>query len=246
MSIRVRLACVAALVGLATAQASHAQEADSALAARSGARPGRGSVGGQIGVSKFVSEGDYSSDSDPRFSFAGQFRYVISPSFRWQASPYFTWTAYKVGSKAPFPDPIFNNRTIKDFYLTQMVGMDAQIQWTLERGKWVWHLGAGPAVYRIVVQDSRKVIRDPLTDRLHQGTYAGAAAEWGVERFMKMLPNTSLEWTIAYHTAFAKRDAQFPSGWNGMASALETRVGAHYYYDFKKSKSSGSGRGTRP
>jgi len=241
MTIRVRLACVAVAVLLCAPPASFAQQADSTAApARSGALPGRGSVGAQVGGSWFVGSKDYADGAQPRFSFAGHFGYVISPHWRWQVSPYFTWAAYRVGLSAPFPDPIFAGRTIKDFYLTQMVGASAQLQWTHRtKARSVWHIGAGPALYRVVVQDSRKVIQDPVTDRLHQGQYLGATAEWGIEHFLTNLPNTSLEWTGAYQTAFAKRDDQFPSGWNGMVSAFEVRFGAHYYYDMRKSTKPG-------
>jgi len=241
MTIRVRLACVAALVLLGAAPASFAQQADSLTAARSGALPGRGSVGGQVGGSWIVASHDYAHAAAPRFSFAGHFGYVISRTWRWQVSPYMTWNAYRVGSTAPFPDPLFDGRTVKDFYLTQLVGASAQIQMTrYSKGRSIWHVGAGPALYRVVVEDGRKVIQDPLTHRLHQGQYLGATAEVGVEHMLTGLPNTSLEWTAAYQSAFAKRDDQFPSGWNGMVSAFEVRFGAHYYYDFRKPKKPGS------
>ena len=249
MTSRVRPACVAVFLLLTGARSGFAQQADSVAATasaalppivRSGALPGRGSIGGQVGGAWIVAEQDYSKGAQPRLSASGEFRYVISPHWRWQVSPLFLWNAYKVGTPAPFPNPQFGNRTIKDFYLTQVAGATGEIQW-VHGGKGLpWHLGVGPGVYRVVVQDDRKVVKDPLTKRLHQGAYLGATAEWGIERFGKSLPNTSIEWTLAYHTVFAKRDEQFPSGFNGMVSAFETRLGAHYYYDFKKPKKSGA------
>lgn len=236
MITRGRLGCVAVLLLLSTATASFAQKADSAATARTGALPGRGSIGGQAGISSFLAEKDYSDGAMPRIAFAGHFRYVVNNSFRWQVSPYFTWSAYKVDAPSPFTDANFPADTTKDHYLTQLVGASAQLQYTGKRGKWNYHFGAGPAVYRVVVQNRRKVVKDPVTFRLHQGTYLGATAEFGVERFLKGLPNTSLEWTAAYQGAFAKRDEQFPSGFNGAVHAVELRFGAHYYYDFNRPK----------
>jgi hypothetical protein len=151
-------------------------------------------------------------------------------------SPYFTWSAYGVGTRAPFVDPNFPAETDKDFHLTQVVGASAQLQRAWGKGRTRWHLGAGPAVYRVVVQNHRKVLRDPVTNRRHQGTYLGGSAELGFERFLKALPNTSVEATLAAQAAFAKRDEQFPSGYNGSVMAAELRLGMLYYFDFKKPK----------
>lgn len=232
---RVRLAGVAIVLVLAGAAVARAQAPDTTTARHGGAKPGRGAVGAQVGSSYFISEGDYSEGAQPRLSFAGHFRYVINDGWQWQVSPYFTWSAYSVGTAAPFTDPNFPSETTKDFHLTQVVGASGQIQKAFGTGRTRWHLGAGPAVYRVVVQNHRKVLRDPLTDKRHQGTYLGATAEIGVERFLKSLENTSLEWTVAYQAAFAKND-EFPSGYDGSVGAVEVRFGAHYYFEFKKPK----------
>lgn len=232
---RVRLAGVAVVLLLVSASVVRAQAPDTTTAKRGGAQPGRGAVGVQTGTSYFFAEGDYSEGAQPRLSFAGHFRYVINGGWQWQFSPYFTWSAYSVGTDAPFTDPNFPAETDKDFHLTQIVGGSGQLQRTFGAGRTRWHVGAGPAVYRVVVQNHRKVLRDPVTNKRHQGTYLGATAEIGIERFLKTLNNTSLEWTLAYQTALAKDDG-FPSGYDGSVSAVEFRFGAHYYFDFKKPK----------
>jgi len=234
---RVRLAGVAVLILLATASVVRAQAPDTTIAKREGAQPGRGSIGAQVGSSWFLLEQDYSKGAMPRMSFAGAFRYMINKGWQWQVSPYFTWSAYSVGTEAPFVDPNFPQEGLKkDFHLTQIVGANAQIQKVWLRKHARWHFGIGPAVYRVVVQNHRKVLKDPVTNRLHQGTYLGATAEFGSERFFKSLPNTSLEWTVAWQSAYPKRDDQFPSGYNSSVGAFEVRLGPHYYFDFRKSK----------
>lgn len=232
---RVRLAGVAVVLLLVSASVVRAQAPDTTTAKRGGALPGRGAVGVQAGTSYFFAEGDYSEGAQPRLSFAGHFRYVVRGGWQWQVSPYFTWAAYSVGTDAPFIDPNFPTETDKDFHLTQIVGGSGQLQKTFGTGRSRWHVGAGPAIYRVVVQNHRKVLRDPVTNERHQGTYLGATAEIGYERFLKTLNNTSLEWTLAYQTAYASED-KFPSGYDGTASAIELRFGAHYYFDFKKPK----------
>lgn len=223
---------------LLAAPVCFAADADSAAAKpRSGYAPGRGSVGVQFGGGSFVSGGDYQAGSQfARLAFAAHYRYVISPSLRWQVSPYMTWAAYQSSEPAPFSDPNFPADLTKDQHLAILAGGSGQLQWVAGSDPWRWHVGAGPALYRVWVQNRRKVLKDPVTFRLHQGLYLGAAAEVGVERFLKALPNTSLEFTLGAHTAFAKRDDQFPSGYNDSPVVVDARFGAHYYYDFKRKK----------
>ncbi len=235
MNTRARFASVAAAVWLATARVGHAQQPDS-IATR-GPLPGRGAIGGQIGGTWLYADGDYSEGAQPRFSFIGHFRYVISRRWGWQVSPYFTWSGYVSHAQAPFVDLNFpaEGRTKED-YLTQVLGADAQLQWFSGTGRQRWHLGVGPSVYRVVVQNHRKVLKDPVSLELHSGSHMGANAELGLEKFMKRLPNTSIEITAAWHMAFAKDEVRWVSGWNGSPMLAEFRVGAHYYYEFRKPK----------
>lgn len=235
MNSRSRLASVVALVLLATASVSHAQKADSV--ATQGPLPGRGGIGGQVGSSYILSDGDYSDGAQPRLSLAGHFRYVINKRWGWQASPYFTWNGYVSRVNAPFTDLNFPSQgTSKQFYLTQVLGVAGQIQFYGGTGRQRWHIGAGPSVYRVVIQNHRKVVEDPVSHELHSATHLGASAEFGIERFLKKLPNTSLELTLAGHTAFAQDDVKWVSGWNGSPTLAEVRLGGNYYYDFRRGK----------
>jgi len=235
MNSRLRLACALSAALLATASVGHAQQADSV--ATKGALPGRGGIGGQIGGTYMIADGDYSEGAQPRFSFAGHFRYVITPRWGWQVSPYFTWSGYVSHADAPFTDVNFPNEGVsKQFYIAQVLGVSTQWQWFHGTGRHRWHLGVGPTVYRVVVQNHRKVVEDPFSRELHSGVHMGANAEFGSEYFLKQLPNTSIEWTVAWQAAFAKSDNRFPSGWNGNPMLAEVRLGAHYYYEFRKPK----------
>ncbi|MCE9627656.1 MAG: hypothetical protein K8R56_07050 [Candidatus Eisenbacteria bacterium] len=235
MNSRFRLGLVVALLFIATASVSHAQKADSV--ATKGALPGRGAIGAQIGGSYIVSGGEYADGSQPRLSFIGHYRYVINKHWGWQISPTFTWNGYVSHAVAPFVDPNFlTEGTSKQFYITQLIGAGSQIQYYGGGGRSRWHLGAGPAIYRVVVQNHRKVVEDPVSRELHSGTHLGATAEFGYEQFSKRLPNTSLEGTVALHTAFSKSDDKWVSGWNDAPVFAEVRFGANYYYDFRRPK----------
>src|SRR5689334_18413647 len=123
---RVRLAGAAMLLLLASASVSLAQQSDSTSTSRNGARPGRGSIGAQVGGAWILADQDYSEGAQPRFSFTGIYSYVISPRWRWQVSPWFAWNSYRTGTASPFQDPNFPTEMTKDFYLTQMVGGHAE------------------------------------------------------------------------------------------------------------------------
>jgi hypothetical protein len=220
------IACLAVL-----AAASPCLAADS-----TGAVPRRGGVGGKIGGSFFYADADYSMGAQPRFDFAGSLRYVFTPWLRFQFSPEFTWSAYAKDEPVPFTDPGHPGDVTKEQYLTLLLPVHAQLQFTVSRGQWIYYLGAGPGVYRVIVENRRDVLKDPLTLKLHRGLYPGVTGELGAERFLRALPNTSIDFSLANHFVFAVRDEQFPAGFNSNISAIAARVGANYYFDLNRSR----------
>jgi len=209
------------------------------LADEPGYQPGKGGIGGQIGTSYFRVDraigqdwfADYSAGAQMRFTFSGQFRYVVSPWLRWQVSPGFTWTAYTEKVPLPFTDPAHPDDTHKADVLTQLVPISAQAQYVMQRGQWAYHLGAGPGLYRVMVQNHRNPLKDPVTLELHRRVHWGGSAELGVERFLKSLPSTSVEVTLAGHLVFAQSD-DYISGFDSNLMALELKVGTTYYFGF--------------
>jgi hypothetical protein len=201
------------------------------LAADPGYAPHRGAVGGLMGFSKVVADGDYSEGAQPRMAFAANLRYVVNPWLRWQVSPGFLWAGYDHASPLPFEDPNYPGDTTKEEALSLMLPVSAQVQVTQKRGRWVYHVGAGPGVYRVWVENRRKVLKDPVTKRLHRGFYPGVSGQLGAERFLTSLPSTAVEASAAGHWAFADRPEQFPSGFNSAILGIELRVGVNYYFN---------------
>lgn len=240
MITRVRLASVAFVLLLVSASVSFAQQSDTTSTPRSGKLPKHGAIGAQVGSSWIYGGGDYGKGSQPRFSFAGSFRYVASHHWGWQINPYFTWAGYVPSKQTLIPAVTPPPTYVEPDYLAQIAGANGQLMYLKSRGPWTWHIGAGPALYRVVLQNHRKVVKDPVTYKKHQGTYMGATAELGTEYFLKAMPSTSLEWTVAWHSAFAKRDDQFKSGFNDVPQAVEFRFGGHYYFDLVPKKKPGA------
>ena len=191
---------------------------------------GRGGVGGQFGAADVLGAGDYSKGDQARFGFSGHWRYAITKSLRWQLSPGFTWAAYKEREPAPFRDLNNPADSTKKEYLTLLLPISLQLQLTRRTGPWLYYLGAGPGAYRVWVENRRKVLKDPASKKLHRGMYPGATAQLGVERFFKSLSTTSVELSLDAHYVLAKRDEQFPSGWNDKLLDSGLRIGVNYYF----------------
>lgn len=238
MSSCVRWAGIALLAVFAVA--SPARAADSTATAppklTTGSIPGRAGIGGMIGGSWFVAAGDYSRGSRPRFDFSGSFRYQLRPGLRLQFSPGFTWNGYSKTESPPFDDPGRPGDLTKEHYLTLLVPISTQVQWTHGGRSWFHHVGIGPGIYRVAVQHYRKELKDARTFLPHRGLYLGGTLELGTERFFKSLPNTALELNAASHLVLARRDQQFRAGWNDMLGSTALRIGVNYYYDVARLK----------
>jgi hypothetical protein len=227
-------ATVAPVAPVAPAPAGPAR----ALAPTTGSVPGRGGIGGQIGTSTLRIDrvlgkdwfDDYSAGAQSRIAFDAHWRYQMRTWLRWQLAMGFTWAGYKRDESAPFTDPNFPQDTNKHEYLTLFVPVSATVQYLRRTGSWIYYVGAGPGVYRVWVENRRKVLKDPVSLKLHRGLYSGLTGEIGAERFLKSLPSTSLEFALAGHLAHTRRDEQFPSGFNSHSMAIELKFGANYYF----------------
>jgi hypothetical protein len=207
--------------------------APSCLAA-GGMGPGRGAIGGQLGGSLFWADGDYSEGAKARLAFSGHYRYVVNNRFRWQVGPGFTWTGYSGSVAMPVPDGHFPQDVSKRTNLTLLLPVSFQLQYLAHTKKWHYHVGAGPGVYRVWIENRRILLLDPVTFEKHQRLHPGVTGEVGVERFLRQLPSTSVEACVTTHWVFADGDGKYPTGYNNFLAATEVRVGANYYFDMSR------------
>ena len=236
MSSIVRWAGIALLAMLAVVTPARAADTTAVTPRATGLAVGRSGLGGLIGASWIHSSGDYAQGALPRPGFVGQFRYQFSPRLRLQVSPGFTWNAYTKHETPPFVDPAFPADQTKQRYLTVLVPVTGQVQWVSPGRSGARHLGLGLGLYRVQVQNHRKDLRDPVTFKVHRGVYVGGTAELGTERFLKSLPNTSVELNLVGHLVHAKRDEQFLAGWNDWIGTVGFHVGVNYYFDVGRLK----------
>jgi len=233
MITRLLTAGVASLGLFLAGSVCHAQES---AEPDSGASPGRAAIGTSFGISQFAADGDYSEGAQPRIASDARFRYVVNDWLRLQFGVGHTWTAYSNDQAAPFRDLNYPDDSLKNEYLVQIVPMTMQFQVVRRGAKWIYHAGAGPGLYRVWVENRRKVLKDPTTFDLHRGIYWGVGGQIGTERFFSSLPSTSVEFEVAGHWVFARRDEQFPSGYNSFLATVEATVGVNYYFTLPTSK----------
>jgi hypothetical protein len=207
---------------------------------------GLGGIGGQVGASTFSIDRtlgsewftDYSNGASPRLAFDAHWRYQLSKRWRGQIGVGFTWTGYSSkhdaagvpAYPAPFTDPNFPTDGDKSDYLTLLLPVSLQLQYYGRHGLWAYHVGAGPGIYRVWVENHRKVLKDPVSLKLHRGLYPGASGEIGMEHYFKDIPAVSLEFALAGHLAMSQRPEQFVSGINSNVMAVELRFGGNYYF----------------
>ncbi len=230
-------ACLAANTPAASSQSDQAG---------SPTAPGMASLGGGLGISRFQADADYvrvrdgggtgrnvwgTRDAAMRFAFGANLRYIMSRHFRWQVSPGFLWSGYSGDGKVPFRTAVFPDDSLRKHLLTLMMPVSFQIQLLQHGRSWLWHEGLGPGVYRVWVEQNRRFVKDPVTDKVHRGFYPGGSAEIGAEHFLRNLTAVSLEFSLESHFVFAQRNAQFPSGFNSNLWTLEARFGANYHFN---------------
>ncbi len=230
MNARIRWVGFAVAALLAIAAVSRADDA--------GYRAGKGGISFQVGGASVIGDADYSAGAKSRLMFSASWRYALAPWLRWQLSPEFTWAGYLKKEPAPFRDPNFPSDSTKADYLTLLLPMTAQLQFTKSHGSWLFYAGGGPGAYRVWIENHRKVLKDPLSKKLHRGVYPGATVQIGVEKFLKSLSSTSLELSVGAHYVFAERAEQFPSGFDSKLTDVGVRFGATYYFvpNFGKKK----------
>ena len=247
MNSRLRWVGIAFLAQLTVLPGVAVSSGPDSTVVRTGSAPGNGGVGGMIGGSYFDAgprnwgllgnrHSDFSVGAQPRFDFGGRFRYAFTSRWRLQMSTGFTWSAYAHTEPAPFPDPAFPEDLTKEHYLVLLLPATVQLQITLGHRPWLYFAGVGGGAYRVWVESRRTVLMDPKSLRLHRGLYPGTVAELGVERFLRSLPNTSVEASLTHSFALARRRDQFPSGWDGTLEAMALRIGGNYYFEPKVPK----------
>jgi len=246
------LLTLAPLAHAADAPDAAPSHADSLKLALPNYAPGKGGVGGAFGPSYFRVDrmlgkdwfGDYSAGSQGRLAFVGQFRYIVSRRWRWQLSPGLAWSAYR-DARMPFRDPSFPRDSVKSSIIALVAPVTAEIQYTHPSGWWIYHAGVGPGLYRVWVENHRKVLKDAESFELHRRIVPGFVFELGAEKFIRVISDMSAEFSLANHLVLAKDTDHFPLGFNTNVMDTELRVGVSYYFDLVRVRP-GLGPGVAP
>lgn len=197
--------------------------------------PGKGSLGGSLGMPFLYSRQELARGQRPRIIGKLHFQYVFTPSMRLSLRGGFGWLGYNGTEPTPYPFPSDNGGfdTTRVDQLTTIIPASAALVYTDDIGssRWKWFAGGGLGVYRMNIMNDRKTVYDPVTyDRL-KFTSLGATGEVGVEYFLPANKNVSFEWLGTGHFLFATYAGKYPSGYKGRHGFVDFSFGVNVYFN---------------
>ena len=195
-------------------------------------QPGRGSLGGSIGVPFLIATSELKDGQKPRIIGKAHFQYVFSDDWRLSLRGAFGWVGYASDTPAPFP---FNNDgggfdTTRIDQLTVMNPFTAAVQYTKRSGSLQYFLGAGPGITKINIMNDRETIYDPTTFKRHNYWSWGVGGEGGVEYFLPANENVSFELSGALQYLLEDNVDDFPNGYNGKHALFDISFGVNVYF----------------
>jgi hypothetical protein len=202
--------------------------------------PGKGSLGGSLGIPFLYATQEMRAGQRPRIIAKGHFQYIFTPSMRLSLRAGFGWTDYSADQMAPYPLPSDNTTQSSAFYdttrvdqITTLMPFTAALVHTGDlsgSGSWKWFGGAGLGVYHINVMNDRRTVKDPETFKSLSYVSPGANAELGLEYFLPANKNISLEWLGTGHFLFPTHAGDFPSGYSGRHGFVDLSFGVNVYF----------------
>jgi len=187
------------------------------------------SIDRTLGSEWFV---DYSNGASPRLAFDAHWRYQMSNAGAPRSeSVHVTGYSSKHDAAGVPATPRHSRIELptdgdKSDYLTLFCvslqlqyygGTALAITWARGRHLSVW------------VENRRKVLKDPVSLKLHRGLYPEPRGD-RTGALLQGHPAVSLEFALAGHLALSQRPEQFVSGINSNVMAVEFRFGGNYYF----------------
>jgi hypothetical protein len=194
--------------------------------------PGRGSLGGSIGLPFLIATQEFKDGQKPRLIGKAHFQYVVAPVWRLSFRGAFGWVGFDSDTPAPFP---FNNDgggfdTTRIDQLTVLNPFSAALQYTKRNGSVQYFVGAGPGITKINVMNDRETIYDPSTFKRHSYWSWGVGGEGGAEYFLPANENVSFELAAALQYTLERNAEQFPNGYAGKHALFDVTFGVNVYF----------------
>jgi hypothetical protein len=194
--------------------------------------PGKGSLGGSLGVPRILATGELKQGQKPRIIGKAHFQYVMDHDWRLSLRGGFGWLGYSdepapfvLQAEQPGGDPTRGDQLLIFNPFTAVLAYTPQLS-----ANWQGFVGVGPGAYRINIQNDHRTIFDPVTkDRYKFGSF-GASAEAGAEYFLPANRNVSLEGVTTFHYLFSDHKDRFPSGYSGKHMFADVSIGVNVYF----------------
>lgn len=202
--------------------------------------PGKGSLGGTLGVPFLFATQEMRAGQEPRLMGKAHFQYVFTPSMRLSLRAGWGWHHFSGDEPAPYPYPSDNSTQSASVYdstrvdqLTTWVPVTAALVHTGNldaAGNWKWFGGAGLGMYWFNIMNDRRTIKDPVTLKAVSNVSPGATGELGVEYFLPASKNVSFEWTGTANYLFETNGGKYPSGFSGRHGFVDLSFGVNIYF----------------
>ena len=195
--------------------------------------PGKGSLGGSIGMPFILADEDLSQGIRPRAILKLHFQYILAPQWRLSFRGGFGWTGYADDAPIPYPVPSGTggmDSTGIDI-LTYLYPFTATATYTrsLSEG-WKVFGGGGLGVYNVKIVNDRVQIQDPITLEPYSLWSPGFALEAGAEYAIPANRNVAFEWNISFHRMLRGDETMYPSGYQGPHAFLDVNFGVNVYF----------------
>jgi hypothetical protein len=195
--------------------------------------PGKGSLGGTIGVPIILSDQDLSTGLRPRLMLKLHFQYVMTPAWRVSVRGGFGWTGYASDVLAPYPFPSSSGGydTTKVDQLTYLYPLSAGVDYVRSLDEnWRVLGGVGFGVYNVTIVNDRNGIQDPVTRERYSLWSPGFTLEAGGEYSLPANRNVGFEGIVTFHQMLHGDDLRYPSGFTGPHSFLDINFGVNVYF----------------
>ncbi len=234
LALSVALGCVAS--------AAHAED-----------QRGRASIGGTLGVSRFVAGGDFTNGVEPRPAGELVFGYVYRTHTQFVSHVGYTWNAYKTCylSAEDGRTRCDGWKGIEDRYrgvelyphepaIAKASYATAEIQHNWGIGHMQPHLNLGVGLYGWRVGTTRHAIKDPVTQKELRGMAPGVTVGFGVEDYVG--PRVALDAEVAMHHILLGDKVAYPTGFHDNPTLAEIRFSARWYFGLGKGSSGPAAR----
>ncbi len=195
--------------------------------------PGKGSLGGTLGVPLMLADEDLSGGLRPRAMMKLHFQYVMTPLWRLSFRVGFGWTGYS--AEEPMPYPMYSSSGGVDStgvdVLAYLYPFTASAVYTRSVAEgWKIVAGGGVGVYNVKVVNDRIRIFDPVTFERVSLWSPGLTLEAGTEYAIPANRNVSLEGNVTFHKMLHGDEERFPSGFAGPHAFLDVNFGVNVYF----------------